>query len=64
MLPIKDNIPSHRKPFINYLIILINTCVFIYQIFLSPQEEIIFVRIMVLFPKDFYSTSLLILIQS
>lgn len=53
MLPIKDNIPSHRKPFINYLIILINTCVFIYQMFLSPQEGIIFVRNYGFIPQRF-----------
>ncbi|MCS7231037.1 MAG: rhomboid family intramembrane serine protease [Elusimicrobiota bacterium] len=33
MIPLKDNIPSYRKPFINYIIISLNTLVFIYQYF-------------------------------
>ncbi len=53
MLPIKDNIPSYRKPLVNYLIILINTCVFIYQMFLSPQEEIIFIKNYGFIPQRF-----------
>ena len=38
MIPLKDNIPSYRKPFINYLIIVVNTLVFIYQYFLLPSK--------------------------
>lgn len=32
MLPLKDNIPSYRKPVINYILIGINTLVFIYEL--------------------------------
>ncbi|MCS7151788.1 MAG: rhomboid family intramembrane serine protease [Endomicrobia bacterium] len=41
MIPLKDNIPSYRKPVINYFIIFLNTLVFIYQYFiLSSRFEI------------------------
>jgi len=41
MIPLKDNIPSYKKPFVNYFIILLNTLVFIYQYFiLSSKQEI------------------------
>ena len=39
MIPLKDNIPSYKKPIINYSIIAINTFVFIYQYFLLPSKE-------------------------
>jgi membrane associated rhomboid family serine protease len=41
MIPLKDNIPSYKKPIINYFIILVNTLVFIYQyFFLHSQTDI------------------------
>lgn len=41
MIPLKDNIPSYRKPFVNYLIIFVNSLVFIYQYFIiSTQYEL------------------------
>lgn len=37
MIPIKDNIKSHRIPFINYFLILLNVAVFVYEIYLSKE---------------------------
>lgn len=65
MIPLKDNIPSYRKPIINYLIILVNTAVFIYHyFFLSSRFEIesfiykygfIPMRFITNFPQDIYT---------
>ncbi len=39
MIPLKDNIPSYKKPIVTYLIIFLNGGVFVYQNFLlSPYE--------------------------
>lgn len=41
MIPLRDNIPSYRKPVVNYLLILINTLVFIYHYFiLTSRAEV------------------------
>lgn len=41
MIPLKDNIPSHRTPIVNYFIITVNTLVFIYQyIILSEPYKV------------------------
>ncbi len=41
MIPLKDNIPSYRKPIVNYIIIGINTVIFVYQyFFLISKYEI------------------------
>lgn len=37
MIPLKDNIPSRRFPIMNYLLILANTVVFMYEITLAPS---------------------------
>ncbi|MCX7956863.1 MAG: rhomboid family intramembrane serine protease [Endomicrobia bacterium] len=39
MIPLKDNIPSYKKPLINYIIITINSLVFIYQYFFLSSYE-------------------------
>ncbi len=39
MIPLKDNIPSYKKPFINYFIIAINTLVFIYHYLFLPSRQ-------------------------
>jgi rhomboid family protein len=38
MIPIKDNIPRHRFPFINYALIAINIYVFAYE-FIMPKSQ-------------------------
>jgi membrane associated rhomboid family serine protease len=38
MLPLRDNIPSRSFPLINWLLIVLNTLVFIYQTRLGPEE--------------------------
>jgi len=38
LFPIKDNIPSQKKPVINYLIIIINIIIFFYELSLSIPE--------------------------
>jgi len=38
MFPIRDNIPHHRFPLMNWAIILLNTAVFVYQLTLNSQE--------------------------
>ncbi|MBN1595156.1 rhomboid family intramembrane serine protease [candidate division FCPU426 bacterium] len=37
MIPLKDNIPSHTVPIINYLLILANAAVFMYELKLGPE---------------------------
>jgi len=37
MIPLKDNIPSSRFPFVNYMLIAANIAVFIYEISLPPD---------------------------
>ncbi|MCS7227794.1 MAG: rhomboid family intramembrane serine protease [Endomicrobia bacterium] len=39
MIPLKDNIPSYRKPIVNFFIIIINSVVFIYQYFFLPTRQ-------------------------
>lgn len=37
MIPFRDNIPSRRYPIVTVLIIVVNTLVFVYQLFLPPK---------------------------
>ena len=39
MIPLSDNVPSHRRPWVTYLIIALNAGVFLYQVSL-PQREL------------------------
>jgi len=41
MIPLKDEIKTHRVPVVNYVLILINVAVFIYQFVNSAQMEAI-----------------------
>ncbi|MBN1675446.1 MAG: rhomboid family intramembrane serine protease [Kiritimatiellae bacterium] len=38
MLPIRDNIPSRRVPFVTYLLMLANVAVFVYELRLSDTD--------------------------
>ncbi len=44
MIPLRDDIPSKRFPFITILLILINVAVFIYQLHMTPQSQQEFVK--------------------
>ncbi len=39
MIPIRDENPTHRFPFINYSLIIINVLVFLWQVSLGPESE-------------------------
>ena len=39
MIPLRDTIPSRRFPIMNYLIICVNTIIFIYEILLGTQLD-------------------------
>ncbi len=51
MIPIRDEIKSHRFPFVNYALILINVAVFLLAIFLSSNPEAVYSEF-ALFPSD------------
>ncbi len=53
MLPIKDNIPSYKKPWVNYLFIITNSFIFLYQSILSSKERILFVQQFGFVPQRF-----------
>lgn len=54
MLPIKDNIPSYRKPLVNYFFIIANFFIFVYQTFiLSSKESISFIQQFGFIPQRF-----------
>ncbi len=52
MIPIADNIPTHKKPIINTSLIIINVIVFIYELTLSPNELTKFFREYGFLPSD------------
>jgi membrane associated rhomboid family serine protease len=43
MIPIRDDRPSFTTPFINYLLIALNTLVFLYEVLLGPHTREVFV---------------------
>jgi len=43
MIPIRDDQPSFTKPFINYLLIALNSLVFLFEVSLNPQTRNAFV---------------------
>jgi len=40
MLPLKDELPLRRIPFVNVILILLNILVFIWQVSLPPREQV------------------------
>lgn len=44
LIPIRDENPTLRKPYLTITLIGLNVLVFLYQLGLSPQEEIIFLH--------------------
>jgi membrane associated rhomboid family serine protease len=52
MIPIKDQIPTRRVPIVNYLLILANVAVFVWQWLAGPgQEEVVYQYALI--PADF-----------
>ena len=45
MIPIRDENPTHRVPFVNYALILINVLVFLWQISLGSNSEAVIYRL-------------------
>jgi membrane associated rhomboid family serine protease len=39
MIPLRDSIPSHRWPVVTWILIGVNTWVFLYEVLLGPQLE-------------------------
>jgi len=51
MIPIRDENPTRRVPFVNYMLIVINILVFFWQVSLGPASELVLYR-MALIPLD------------
>ena len=51
MIPIRDENPTRRVPFVNYTLIVINILVFFWQVSLGPASELVLYR-MALIPLD------------
>lgn len=51
MIPIRDENPTRRVPFVNYTLIVINVLVFFWQVNLGPAGELVLYR-MALIPLD------------
>lgn len=51
MIPIRDENPTRRVPFVNYALILLNVLVFLWQVSLGPAGEAVLYR-MALIPLD------------
>jgi rhomboid family protein len=43
MLPIRDDVPRYSTPYVNYLLIGLNLLVFIFELFLTPEDRNTFV---------------------
>src|SRR5207237_6344284 len=43
MIPIKDDTPTYSTPFINYLLIALNTLIFLFEVSLNPATRNAFV---------------------
>jgi len=57
MIPIRDTIRSRSFPFVNWLIIILNILVFMYQSNLSSKELESFVQVFALIPEKVYQTN-------
>jgi membrane associated rhomboid family serine protease len=53
LIPLKDNVPTRKFPFINYGLILINVAVFVYQITLQHADLVSMVQQFAFIPADF-----------
>ena len=55
MIPIRDQIPTRRVPFVNYFLILANIVVFVFQFLAGPYEDAL-VYEFALIPYNFITT--------
>ncbi|NPA54141.1 MAG: rhomboid family intramembrane serine protease [Aquificae bacterium] len=62
MIPIKDNVPTRRKPILTITLIIINVLVFLYEVSLPPEELDLFIHRYGLLPADILHLNLLPLI--
>jgi membrane associated rhomboid family serine protease len=51
MIPLRDENPTHRIPFVNYMLIAINVIMFLWQISLGTNNQAVFYRL-ALVPQD------------
>lgn len=52
-IPLRDNVPSRHAPFMTYLLLAVNTAVFIHEQSLAPAALERFIRRYALIPADF-----------
>jgi membrane associated rhomboid family serine protease len=60
MIPLKDNIPSHRTPIVTVGLIIVNVLVYVNQLMLPPRAAARFVYLYGLIPIEISSGDLLI----
>lgn len=60
MIPLRDNIPSHRAPVITVALIVINVLVYLNQLTLSPRAAVRFVYLYGLIPVEISEGHLLV----
>jgi membrane associated rhomboid family serine protease len=51
MFPISDDAPRSTTPYVNYLLIILNTVVFLFESTLTPGDEAIFVKQFAFYPS-------------
>lgn len=57
MIPLKDTIPSQTFPFVNILLILANSLIFLFEVSLSPAELQSLLHTFGVIPARFFATS-------
>lgn len=56
MIPLRDNIPSRRTPFVNYLLLAANVLVFIWELSMGPSLQPA-IETFAAVPAEFFETS-------
>ena len=51
MLPISDDAPRTTTPYVNYLLILLNTLIYVFELTLSPRDKLLFENQFAFFPS-------------
>ncbi len=60
MIPLRDNIPSHRTPVVTAGLIAANILVYVSQLMLPPQEAVLFLHLYGLIPLEISGGDLLV----
>jgi len=60
MIPLRDNIPSHRTPVVTAGLIAANILVYVSQLMLPPQEAVLFIHLYGLIPLEISGGDLLV----